>query len=208
MTSKTNSKIGVSSRYYEPFRILKAKVASQNVFKLVHNEDKGTYSLPYLYGNYKNDLEPVSISNKIIKSIKQYLDDNLFSLDEKKLLLSELMPYVSTFGDDTINSLTNRIGLTDEKDKYSQIISEYEKTIKSLKQINEIINNEFVAYFTSMTSENYLQTNNQSAYTIMKSKEDIEELILDQFRKTNSRANHIVMIRVFRFSIIPKLNPK
>jgi hypothetical protein len=208
MTSVTNSKIGFSSRYYEPFRILKAKVASQNVFKLVHNEDKGTYSFPYLYGNYKNELEPVSIASKLFKSVQQYLDDNLFSLDEKKLLVSELMPYVANFGNDTINSLNNRISLTDDREKHSQIISEYEKTIKSLKQINEIINNEFVAFFTSLTSETSQQTNIQPANTTMKSKGDIQEIILDQFRKSNSRANHIVMMNVFRHGVIRKLNPK
>ena len=124
MTSTTKSKIGFSSRYYEPFRLLKAKVASQNVFRLIHNEEKGTYSMPYLYANYKNELEPEVISRKIIKSVRQYLDDNLFSPDEKKLLLSELQPCVEIFGNDTINTLTNRINITDEKEKYSEIISE------------------------------------------------------------------------------------
>src|SRR5690606_24634463 len=69
MTNIIKSKIGFSSRYYEPFRILQAKVASQSVFKLIHNSEKGTYSLPYLYAGYKNELEPVSISNNIIQSI-------------------------------------------------------------------------------------------------------------------------------------------
>ena len=65
------NKIGFGSRYYEPFRILKAKLASQNVFKLIYNEDKETYSLPYLYGNYKNELEAGEIASQIIKSIKK-----------------------------------------------------------------------------------------------------------------------------------------
>jgi len=42
----------------------------------------------------------------------------------------------------------------------------------------------------------------------MKTVKDIQEIILDQFRKTNSRAGHIVTMRVFHFSVIPKLNPK
>lgn len=42
----------------------------------------------------------------------------------------------------------------------------------------------------------------------MNTKQKIAELIFDEFRKTKSRANHIVMMRVFRFSVIPKLNPK
>ncbi|HXD92124.1 MAG TPA: toll/interleukin-1 receptor domain-containing protein [Bacteroidia bacterium] len=147
-------KIGFSSRYYEPFRILKTKVASQNVFKLIRNEEKNIYSMPYLYGGYKNELEPVSISIKIIKSVKQYLDDNLFSLDEKKLLLSELTPYVEDFGNDTIKRLTNRIDLTERKEEHSQIISEYKKTISSLKQINEIIKKEFnIETFMTTTTE-------------------------------------------------------
>lgn len=42
----------------------------------------------------------------------------------------------------------------------------------------------------------------------MTQKEKISELIFDEFRKTNCRAGHIVMMRVFRFSLLPKLNPK
>jgi hypothetical protein len=42
----------------------------------------------------------------------------------------------------------------------------------------------------------------------MKTVKDIQEIILDQIRKTNSRAGHIVMMRVFHFSVVPKLNPK
>jgi len=42
----------------------------------------------------------------------------------------------------------------------------------------------------------------------VKTVNDIQEIILDEFRKTQSRTGHIVMMRVFRFSVIPKLNPK
>lgn len=42
----------------------------------------------------------------------------------------------------------------------------------------------------------------------IKSIDQIAELILDRFRKTNCRAGHIVMMRDFRFNVIPKLNPK
>ncbi|MEI6766786.1 MAG: hypothetical protein WCM76_14240 [Bacteroidota bacterium] len=42
----------------------------------------------------------------------------------------------------------------------------------------------------------------------MKTKNEIAEIILDQFRKTNSRAGHIVMLRLFYHNIIPKFNPK
>lgn len=42
----------------------------------------------------------------------------------------------------------------------------------------------------------------------MKSKEEIAEIIFDQFRKSNCRENHIVMMRIFYLSVIPKLNPK
>ncbi len=99
--------------------------------------------MPYLYEGYKNELEPVSISKSIAASVKKYLDENLYTPDEKKLLLSELEPSIINFGQDTIHSLTKRIELTTEKDKYSEIISEYEKTIQSLKQINERLQQEF-----------------------------------------------------------------
>lgn len=42
----------------------------------------------------------------------------------------------------------------------------------------------------------------------MKKEREIAELILDEFRKTNSKANHIVMMRSINLGIYPKLNPK
>ena len=90
MPNNSTSKIGFASRYYEPLRYLKAQLDSTKAFKLIHNSDKDTYSLPYLYTNYKDELNPTLISTRIIKSIKQYLEDNLFNTEEKKLLLIKL----------------------------------------------------------------------------------------------------------------------
>jgi hypothetical protein len=42
----------------------------------------------------------------------------------------------------------------------------------------------------------------------MKSKTEIQELVLDLFRNTNSKPNHIIMMRTVTFSIYHKLNPK
>lgn len=41
----------------------------------------------------------------------------------------------------------------------------------------------------------------------MKTEREIAELIFDAFRAAKCRANHIVMMRVFRFSIVQQLNP-
>lgn len=143
MTNIINTKIGPSSRYFESLTALRFKLKTQNLFKQVHNPDKGTYSPPYLYRNYKNELEPIPISDKIIQSIKTYLDENLFNAEEKKLLVTALTPSIEEFGNDTINFLTNYIKLAIGEQKNDPIIIEYKKTIESLKKINEIINAEF-----------------------------------------------------------------
>jgi len=141
MMDTTNIKIGYSSRYYEPLQQLKLMFDSQNVFKLIHNEEKGTYSLPYLYENYKNELEPEVISTGIVQAIRKYFESNLFSSEEKQVILSNLQPYIENFGNNTINHLIFRIDRAEEK--YSELISEYEKTITSLKQVNLSLNKEF-----------------------------------------------------------------
>src|SRR5690554_922040 len=141
MMDTTNIKIGYSSRYYEPLQQLKLMFDSQNVFKLIHNEEKGTYSLPYLYENYKNELEPEVISTGIVQAIRKYSESNLFSSEEKQVILSNLQPYIENFGNNTINHLIFRIDRAEEK--YSELISEYEKTITSLKQVNLSLNKEF-----------------------------------------------------------------
>lgn len=42
----------------------------------------------------------------------------------------------------------------------------------------------------------------------MKTERELAELIFDAFRATNSKTNHIVMMRTIRFGIYQKLNPK
>lgn len=143
MKNIIKSRIGFSSRYYEPFKLLKSKVTSQNIFKLIYNSDKDTYSLPYLYAGYRNEIKSISVSNKIIQSIQQYFEDNLFSAEEKNFLLSELKPYIENFGVDTIESLANRIVLAGNQKEHAEIISEYEKTITSLNQIQELLSKHF-----------------------------------------------------------------
>ena len=148
MSDNSTGKIGFASRYYEPLRFLKAQLDSNKVFRLIHNADKNTYSLPYLYENYRNQLNPTQISTTIIKSIKRHLDDNLFNIEEKKLLLTELTPHIENFGSDTITRLTDRIALAvklEGREKHEEMISEYEKTIKSLTQINQLINESYLA---------------------------------------------------------------
>jgi hypothetical protein len=193
------TKINFSSRYYDAFQALKNKVDSINYFRLIHNEDKGTYSLPYLYGNYKNELEPITTSTIIIDSIQNYFSSNLYSKDEIKLLLSELIPFSNSFGNNSVNSLKIRIEFAQKN--HSEYIIECEKTIKALEKINEIINYELTEIYTSLVSKNNFKNN-------MSAKEKITELIFDQFRKSKSRAGHIVMMRVFNLVLIPKLNPK
>lgn len=152
MKNIIKSKIGFSSRYYEPFRLLKSKVTSQNIFKLIYNSDKDTYSLPYLYAGYRNEIESIPVSNKIIQSIQQYFEDNLFSAEEKKFLLSELMPYIENFGAETIESLANRIFLAGNQKEHAEIISEYEKTITSLNQIQELLSKHFNGEYLMTTT--------------------------------------------------------
>lgn len=167
MKNRANSKIGFSSRYYEPLMALKRKLAAQNAFKLVHNSEKDTYHMPYLYQGYKNELDPIAIANQIGLSVKQYLSDNLFSEEERNLLMTELGPSIKSFGEDIINSLTIRINLTEDKEQHAEIISEYEKTIQSLKSINEIINN-------NLTNNN-LKTENSDPAVFISYSHDSEE---------------------------------
>jgi hypothetical protein len=140
-------KIGFRSRYYEPFTALLACLNLEGYFKLVYNEDKRTYSIPYLYEGYKNELDTIKVSENIIKQIKSYLEDNLFTSNERQLLLTELAPYIEKLGSSTVKSLNNKIDIATRfgdaaKDKNT--ILEYQSTIKSVEQINQIVKQEFL----------------------------------------------------------------
>ncbi len=141
---------------------------SHKVFKLTHNEEKGTYSLPYLYASYKCELDPNAIANSLIRSITNYLSENLFNADEKELLLSELQPSIENFGNDTIAFLTKRMEAFDNEVDDSQLVAEYEKTILSLKKINEIITQEF-------SKGNFVETSSTEPVVFISYSHDSEE---------------------------------
>lgn len=146
------SRIKFSSRYYNPLMILVSKVSSDKVFKLHYNEDKETFSFPYLYKDYKSDILPILKANQIMSSVKSYLEENLYNIEEKKLLITELFPYIENFGNKTIvflTSQTEKINIEDEE--HFNYIKECKKTITSLNQIREILKNESILYYTNLT---------------------------------------------------------
>lgn len=145
----------IPHRYYESYRLLSYNLDVSKLFRLTYNEDKETYSFSYLYKSYKNELEPVSMSIKIVSSVKKYLEDNLFSIEEKKLLLNVLIPDINFFSESKVSSLKRiitRINLYSNKEDYLEYIEELNKSIRSLEQINDILNNEIISYFSALTS--------------------------------------------------------
>lgn len=133
MTLK-NRKIGFTSRYYEPLRNLQSRLDSEKIFRIaIHS------------GSYKNELEPIQVSKNIILSIKEYFDANLFSPEERKLLLEELSPSIVYFGDNTIARLKRFVELLLLANE-PEMVFEYEKTVEALKQINQLLSNEFSSY--------------------------------------------------------------
>ena len=131
-------KIGFGSRYYESFKILKDEILNRNIFELVHNEDKDTYSLPFLYENYQNKLDVESISNSTIGLIKKYFKDNLFNEAEIELLMSNLMPYIENYGAETIDRLSRQV------DYLNRTTSETNRQIEFNKTIFYLIGRDFV----------------------------------------------------------------
>lgn len=136
-------KIGFGSRYYESFRILKDEILDRNVFEFIHNEDKNTYSLPFLYENYQNKLDVESISSSTIGLIKRYFKDNLFNDAEIELLMSNLMPYIENYGNETIARLSRQVDYLNRTTSETTLKMEFNKTIDSLLAIRENLTREF-----------------------------------------------------------------
>lgn len=80
-------------------------------------------------------------------AMNKYLDDNLFSVDERKLLLKELLPRAREFGNDHIKRINERIELHKKLQQDLFRIDELETTIKSLETIKGIISEEIVNQF-------------------------------------------------------------
>lgn len=150
------NKISYSSRYYDALQTLKSKLNSVNYFKLIRNEEKGTYSLPYLYEDYKNEIEPITVSNRIIVNIQEYFSSNLYSNEEIKLFLIELIPFLKLFGNDSIEFLEGRLKFYENQkpEDHPLYIKECAKTIASLEKVKSIVNIELTTIYTSLISNN------------------------------------------------------
>lgn len=129
-----NQLVNPSSRYYDPIMALNQYLDEKNAFNLIYNEDKNMYSLPYLYAEYKNNIEPIGLSKKIMGSIKKFLADNLYSKEEVRLILSHLTPDVNKYGYETIAYL--------------------EKSIKRMSELSELTKN---SNYKEMDVVNYIR---------------------------------------------------
>jgi len=194
------SLIGFSSRYYEPFQVLRNILDADRYLKTHYNEDKQSSSFRYLYDSYQNNLEPVSLSRQITTRVIAYLRDNLFRPDEIKLLIQELLSVAQLFGERAINAME---GWADRALKYQHHAhaAALQETASALKKARQFIYQDLQEYYNSLYTES-------TPKVLMKSKSQIQELVLDLFRHTNSKTGHIVMMRTVNFTIYHKLNPK
>lgn len=141
--------IGFSSRYYEPLQILRKKLDGVTALPLVYNSEKDTFSLPYLYENYKNEIEPEKTSRQIIQSLKGFFRENLFNEKEMNLILKELEPEIVNYGEKLIISMKNHRDLALEHNK-SEIAKELQNTIDAFYKIREKMKKEYtMGKFTS-----------------------------------------------------------
>lgn len=135
--------IGFGSRYYEPLSILKNEILDRNVFELVYNADKDSYSSPFLYEDYKNALDVETISISTIDLIRKYFSDNLFNDEETELIMSNLMPSIENYGKATIDRLSRQVEYLNRTSNEKNWQIEFNKTIDSLLTIRENLIKEF-----------------------------------------------------------------
>ncbi len=68
------------------------------------------------------------------------------------------MPYITTFGNRTINFLAGRFDVTTEvRNQHLRYLAECEKTLKVLYQIRELISFELTSYYASITADKALK---------------------------------------------------
>lgn len=127
-------KINPDSRYFETIQTFKKIINSDRAFKLIYNPDKETSSYPYLYENYKNEIDTKSIISTIYERLKKIFIDNHYTPKEIILLIENLYPIFEDYGKETKSALgvrNSRLG------KESPLRDEYSKTIAALNEIRD-----------------------------------------------------------------------
>jgi hypothetical protein len=193
--------IGISSRYYEPFRTLSQMIDADYHLPTRYNDDRQTTSFAYLYSNYSHELDSVSLSQKITARVTGYLRDNLYRPDEIKLLLQALLPLAQSFGERSVTSMNQWADRATLHGDHSYA-GEVRLSVDALLLARKFIYQNLLEYYSNLYPEETIST------TPMKTKAQIQEMVLDFFRRTHSRAGHVVHMNVFRQNLLYKLNPK
>ena len=98
-------KIDLTSRYFDDFRLFKGIANSEKLFKyLERGEDKPWYP-EYNWKDDKCKLIPVTSVVSIMDNIKMFFEKNIYSYEERKLFIENLIPEVENFGAFTINRI-------------------------------------------------------------------------------------------------------
>jgi len=99
--------IKFGSRYYEVLGRLKSRINLNRLFNEGYNEDKEYYYT--IFDSVKNPNESYVItSERFLDDIVDFLDRELYSVDEKKLLIGNLLVYMQIFGNATIESVVHQ----------------------------------------------------------------------------------------------------
>lgn len=135
------------SKYYRILQSLKNIVDSDKAFNPVYNEDKQSYHLPYLFENYKNEINPGIIISEIYEGIKKVLADNLFKPTEILLLIEDLMPSIYDYGKKSKSELGFKCAKIRSD---SPIYNEYSKTIEALNEIKDVLQSKLIVLYKNL----------------------------------------------------------
>jgi len=133
----------MSSRYYETYSLLCQQI---KVTKYIQ-ENIGTAS--FASDGYKITFNAETTSTTIFTSIKKYLDDNLYTVEEKILFIENLIPFVKHFDSAITNRMVERKKNCTPEDPS---ILEYDKAIESFTKAKELLTAHFTDYFDSLIS--------------------------------------------------------
>jgi len=148
------NKIGLSSRYFEQFTVLKRIVNAANLFRTGESQRNA-----YMQWGYKCDINPISASALIISNIKKFFAENLYTSDEKKLFVENIIPEIENFGTYYLDNLKRRFDLLESKisDPANQeerlYSAELKKAHYALIKVKELLQAQIINLYTEVNAE-------------------------------------------------------
>lgn len=181
------AKISMLSQYYKHFSRLSARLNSDIEFR----------DTSFHIKEYKNKINPITISSQIIEDIENYMSIHYFTKEITLLIIESLSPEVDKYGSENIKFIKEHIQLRIKLG--APLNNDYYKTIIALEETRQLLIEKFNSYYKKIALPSEIIGN-----VVEKNSGNKEELNISQIKNNFDSEDINEIYKHFKAGLVDK----